>query len=73
MLFKRYIHDKNGGSLALTRTLNDYFDIVVREVYCNDGDILKFSGKEISFEIECINKCYFARLFYKAVINRKYY
>ncbi|KYN20825.1 Adenylate cyclase type 10 [Trachymyrmex cornetzi] len=46
-LFKNFIHDKNGGCLALTRTLNDYIHIVVREVYCSEGDILKFSAEGI--------------------------
>ncbi|XP_018349261.1 PREDICTED: adenylate cyclase type 10-like [Trachymyrmex septentrionalis] len=46
-LLNNFIHDKNGGCLALTKTLNDYIDIVVREVYCNEGDILKFSAEGI--------------------------
>lgn len=51
MLFKKYVHDKDGGSVALTRILNNYIYIVVREVYCNAGDILKFSGERTSFKI----------------------
>ncbi|XP_070527042.1 adenylate cyclase type 10-like [Cardiocondyla obscurior] len=44
MLFKKYIHDKNGGSLGFSRKLNDYIDIAAREIYSSDGDILKFSA-----------------------------
>ncbi|XP_025264205.1 adenylate cyclase type 10-like [Camponotus floridanus] len=42
-LFKKYTYDKNGGSPALTTILNKYVDIIVHEIYCNEGDILKFS------------------------------
>lgn len=43
-LFKKYTYDKNGGSPALTTILNKYVHIIVHEIYCNEGDILKFSG-----------------------------
>lgn len=46
-LFKQYTYDKNGGSPALTTILNNYVHIVVHEIYCNEGDILKFSGENI--------------------------
>ncbi|KAG5312188.1 ADCYA cyclase, partial [Acromyrmex insinuator] len=46
-IFNNFFHDKNGGCMALTSTLNDYIRIVVREVYCNKGDILKFSAEGI--------------------------
>ncbi|CAL1677024.1 unnamed protein product [Lasius platythorax] len=44
-LFKQYTYDKNGGSPALTTILNNYVHIVVHEIYCNEGDILKFSDQ----------------------------
>jgi len=55
-LFNKFIHDINGGSLALSRMLNDYIYIVIREIYCSEGDILKFSGKRISFKIKRLYK-----------------
>lgn len=46
-LFKKYTYDKNGGSPVLTTVLNKYIHIAVHEIYCNEGDILKFSGENI--------------------------
>ncbi|KAG5340771.1 ADCYA cyclase, partial [Acromyrmex charruanus] len=46
-IFNNFFHDKNGGCMALTNTLNDYIRVVVREVYCSKGDILKFSAEGI--------------------------
>lgn len=48
-LFKKYIYDENKSSAALTTTLNNYIHIVVREVYCSGGDVLKFSGENIVY------------------------
>ncbi|XP_070167143.1 adenylate cyclase type 10 [Polyergus mexicanus] len=44
-LFKKYTYDKNGGSQALSIILNNCVHIVVQEIYCNEGDILKFSAQ----------------------------
>lgn len=44
-LFKKCTYDKNGGSQALSKILNDYVHIVVHEIYCSEGDILKFSAQ----------------------------
>ncbi|KAG5321791.1 ADCYA cyclase, partial [Acromyrmex heyeri] len=46
-IFNNFFHGKNGGCMALTSTLNDYIRVVVREVYCSKGDILKFSAEGI--------------------------
>ncbi|XP_067216070.1 adenylate cyclase type 10-like [Linepithema humile] len=42
-LFKKYFYGKNGGSLDLTALLNNYIHIMVNQIYCSDGDVLKFS------------------------------
>lgn len=46
-LFRKYAYNITGGSLVLTTILNNYIHIVVREIYCGGGDVLKFSGANV--------------------------
>lgn len=49
-LCTRYIHDENMGSLAFTTILNNYIGAVAREVYRNEGDVLKFTGATVTIK-----------------------
>ncbi|XP_014470468.1 PREDICTED: adenylate cyclase type 10-like [Dinoponera quadriceps] len=47
-LFTRCIQDENIGSLEFMTILDNYIGGVAREIYQNEGDILKLSGAEVT-------------------------